>query len=267
VLIDTHCHLDLADFDADRQAVIARALAAGVGTMINPSVDLEGGTAIVQLAEDSPALYAAVGVQPNHAANWDRGMLAQVKTLAQRDKVVSIGEIGLDYYWDKAPKDVQKRAFQDQLELAAEMELPVIVHNREAGDDVMTILLDWHSGLVQTASPLASRPGVLHSFSGDKEMAQKAIAASFFIGLTGPLTFKKAKDLQDLAVDLPLDRILIETDSPYLSPHPERGKRNEPAKVKLVAEKLADLKGITFDEVAAATTANAQRLFCIEGRA
>jgi TatD DNase family protein len=141
------------------------------------------------------------------------------------------------------------------------LELPVIVHNREAGSDLLGILLDWQSRLVSVGSPLAGRPGVLHSFSGDQAMAEAAVASHFYVGLTGPLTFKNAKDLQQLAAGLPLENLLVETDSPYLSPHPQRGQRNEPAKVRLVAEKLAELKGIPFSEVAAATTANAERLF------
>ncbi|MEX1247914.1 MAG: TatD family hydrolase [Anaerolineales bacterium] len=261
ILVDTHCHLDLDAFDPDRRAVIDRALDMGVKTMLNPSVDLESSTTVVSLAAENEPLFAAVGVHPNDSHGWGEGGVARLRELSQDSKVVAIGEIGLDYYWQAAPKDVQQRAFEEQLDLAAELELPVIVHNRAAGPDVMSILLRWQKRLMNSASPLAERPGVLHSFSGDRRMADQALAAHFFIGLTGPLTFKNAKDLQDLAVDLPLDHLLVETDSPYLSPHPQRGQRNEPARVRLVAEKLAALKGLAFEEVAAATTANTQRLF------
>lgn len=260
-LIDTHCHLDFDAFDADRAEVIERAVAAGVKRMLNPSVDLKNSAQVIQLAQQHEEIYAAVGVHPNDSLSWDEKTINELKILANDRKVVAIGEIGLDYYWHKVPKDLQKDAFKAQLEMAAELELPVIVHNREAGPDVLDMLLKWQASLENARSPLAERPGVLHSFSGERQMAEKALAASFFIGLTGPLTFKKASSLQELATDLPLDHLLVETDSPFLTPHPERGTRNEPAKVKLVAEKLAGLKGLSFDEVAAATTANAERLF------
>jgi TatD DNase family protein len=260
-LVDTHCHLDFDAFDADRAEVIARALEADVSIMLNPSVDLENSAIVAQLAEDNAAVFAAVGVHPNDSKGWGADSRERLKGLASNSKTVAIGEIGLDYYWDKAPKDMQQTVFGEQLNLAAELALPVIVHNREAGEDVLRILLDWQASLETEHSPLASRPGVLHSFSGDREMAEKTIAAGFFIGLTGPLTFKKTKDLQDLAKIVPLEKILIETDSPFLTPHPYRGQRNEPAKVRLVAEKLAELKGLPVEDVAAITTANAERLF------
>lgn len=262
-LVDTHCHLDFEAFDADRSDVIQRAIAAGITTMLSPSVDLQNGRTVVKLAEANEPVFAAVGVHPNDSLGWGAESDAGLRRLATYKKVVAIGEIGLDYYWDKAPKDVQKNVLRKQLELAGELELPVIIHNREAGEDVLDMLLAWQAEL---SSPLAEQPGVLHSFSGDRTMAEKAIAANFCIGLTGPLTFKNAKDLQALAADLPLDKVLVETDSPFLTPHPERGQRNEPAKVVRVAEKLAELKGISVDEVALATTANAQRLFRFEGR-
>jgi TatD DNase family protein len=260
-LVDTHCHLDFDSFDADRTDVIARAVAMGVSRMLNPSVDLENSANVIQLAETFGPVNAAVGVHPNDCQEWNSDTVTKLKELAQNRKVVAVGEIGLDYYWKKAPKDLQISVFQAQLELAAELGLPVIVHNREAGEDALDILLKWQASLEEMNSPLASRPGVLHSFSGDRQMADKAVAASFFIGLTGPLTFKNAKSLQEIATGLPLENLLIETDSPFLSPHPERGQRNEPAKVKLVAEKLAELKGLAYTEVETATTFNAERLF------
>jgi TatD DNase family protein len=261
MLIDTHCHLDFDAFDSDRADVISRAGQAGVGIILNPSIDATNSARVVELAEQHQTLYAAIGVHPNSSTGWDAGSELELKKLAANKKVVAIGEIGLDYYRDAAPKEAQHSVFQRQLELAAEMELPVIVHNREASDDVLTMLLDWQAGLVEAASPLAERPGVLHSFSAAAAMAEKAVAAHFFIGFTGPVTFKNALELQAIAAALPLDHVLVETDSPFLSPHPLRGQRNEPARVKLVAEKIAELKGLSFDEVAAATSANAQRLF------
>ncbi len=261
MLIDSHCHLDFESFDKDRPMVLARAEQAGVELILNPSMDVENSARVASLAEGNGPVYAAVGVHPNEASSWEQESKSRLKELTRRTKVVAIGEIGLDYYWDKTPKKLQHRVLTEQLELAAEMELPVIIHNREAGPDVLGLLLDWQAGLVQSGFPLAEQPGVLHSFSAGREIAEQAIAANFYIGFTGPITFKNAKDLQAIAKDLPLDRILVETDSPFLSPHPERGQRNEPAKVKLVAEKLAELKGLLFEEVAITTTANAKRLF------
>lgn len=261
MLIDSHCHLDFPAFNGDRTDVLVRAAQAGVGIILNPSIDTANSAQVVELVEQHEMLYAAIGVHPNSSTSWAAGSEAELKKLAGKKKVVAIGEIGLDYYRDGAPQDQQKQAFGRQLELAAELELPVIVHNREASEDVLSMLLDWQAGLARSASPLADRPGVLHSISGDAAMAEKAIAAHFFIGFTGPLTFKNAPELQAMAAALPLENMLVETDSPFLSPHPLRGRRNEPARVKLVAEKLADLKGLAFDEVAAATSTNAQRLF------
>ncbi len=265
-LIDTHCHLDFDAFDHDRAEVIARAQEAGVEVMLNPSIDLANAQGVVALAQQQAAVYAAVGVHPNSSLLWGEYSAAELRGLAAQPKVQAIGEIGLDYYWDDAPHDVQQKVLQAQLELAAEMELPVIVHNREASEDLLAILLDWQAQLKASSSLLAERPGVLHSFSADQAVADKALAAGYFLGFTGPLTFKKATELQSIARQVPLERILVETDSPYLSPHPQRGQRNEPARVNLVAEKLAELKGLPVEDVAAATTANARYLFGIEAQ-
>lgn len=264
MLVDTHCHLDFEAFADDREEVIAAAQAAGVTAMLNPSVDLQNSAAVAALAASYPGVYAAVGVHPNDSLGWAAESATQLRALAALPKVVAIGEIGLDYYWDKAPKATQHTVLEAQLTLAAELQLPVIIHNREANQDVLTTLLAWQAGLQASASPLADRPGVLHSFSGDRHMAEQALAAGFYIGLTGPLTFKKAEALQALAAELPLDRLLVETDSPFLTPHPLRGQRNQPAQVRLVAEKLAELRGMPYEEVAQATTANAYRLFRFE---
>jgi TatD DNase family protein len=261
VLIDTHCHLDSEVFDTDRDEVLARATEAGVTALLNPGTNLQTSASAVQSAEKYENLFAAVGMHPNDSTQWGAESAGELSELARHPKVVAIGEIGLDYYWDKAPKNIQQQVLQEQLALAAELELPVIVHNREAGADVLKMLMDWQADLVLAGSSLAERPGVLHSFSGDRATAESAVAAHFLIGLTGPLTFKNAKELQEIAADLPLENLLVETDSPYLSPHPQRGQRNEPAKVRLVAEKLAELKDLPFSDVAAASTANARRLF------
>jgi TatD DNase family protein len=185
-------------------------------------------------------------------------MLDAVKSLTGHDKVVAIGEIGLDYYWDKSPKAVQHHALKEQLALAARLELPVIIHNREASDDVMDILADWVATLPDS---LKTRPGVLHSFSAPLAIAERAIELGFYIGFTGPITFKKADDLRSVAARMPLDKILVETDGPFLTPHPYRGKRNQPAYVKYVAQRIAALHQLPDAELFAQTTANAERLF------
>jgi TatD DNase family protein len=257
MLIDTHCHLDFDRFDADRDEVIRRALEAGVARMIVPAIDLENCTAVLRLTEQYESLFAAVGVHPNSTAVLPPNWLETVKAFARRDKVVAIGEIGLDYYWDDAPKEAQHEALRRQLALAAELELPVIIHNREASADVIRLLAE---------SPLAGteRPGVLHSFSADWATAQAALDMGFYLGFTGPVTFKKANDLRDIAAKVPPDKILVETDAPFLTPHPFRGKRNEPGYVRFVAERIAAVRGVDTAVFAAQTTANARRLFGME---
>jgi TatD DNase family protein len=260
-LVDSHCHLDWDSFDGERAAVLERAAAAGVILVLNPGTDLARSRRALELAERFDAVYATVGIHPNDAAEWGAAAADELRDLAAHPKVVAIGEIGLDYYWDKTTPELQAEVFRAQLDLAAELELPVIIHNREAGKDVLDILLEWQQGLAEADSPLVERPGVLHSFSGDAAMAHTAIERGFYIGITGPVTFKNAPELQALVAELPLDHLLIETDSPFLTPHPHRGQRNEPAYVALVAEKIAALKGVAVEAVAAATTANVRDLF------
>lgn len=253
-MIDSHCHLDFERFDADRAAVIERALAAGVEQIVVPAVNLENCTAVLKLAEQYAGVWAAVGVHPNSTAAWQADWIDSMRDFAQHKKVVAIGEIGLDYYWDKAPHDVQQRAFAAQLELAAEMDLPVIIHNRESSDDVIKLL---------AASSLngQEQPGVLHSFSADWATAVAALDMGFYLGFTGPVTFKKADDLRRIATQTPLDRILVETDAPFLAPQQRRGKRNEPAYVVYVAERIAALHGLETAVFAQQATINTKTLF------
>ena len=270
MLIDTHAHLDLPQFDADRAAVVERAQAAGVGIIVNAGADIESSRRAVALAEQYPGVYAAVGVHPHDAKTLDGDALAALRELARQPKVVAVGEIGLDFYrnlrstasFAVSPQDVQRRAFQAQLAWAARLGKPVIVHDREAHAEVLKALTSWAAGLAR--SPLAGRVGVLHSFSGDLLMAKRAIDLGFYISISGPVTYQNARRLAEIVQALPLNRLLIETDCPYLTPHPHRGKRNEPAYVRLVAEKVAEIKGLGLDEVAAMTTANARRLFELE---
>lgn len=261
MLTDTHCHLDIEHFDSDRAEVMARAWETGVERILIPALDVDSCHRVLALAETDPRLFAALGVHPNSAKTWDDTTLDSLRALAAHPKVVAIGEIGLDYYWDFAPKEIQHPVLHAQLALAAELNLPVVIHNRDSTEDVLAILLDWQAGLAAANHPLAERPGVLHSYSGDAEAAQKALAAHFLLGVTGPVTFKNAPALQALVTALPLSKLLIETDAPYLTPHPHRGKRNEPGYVKWVAEKIAALKGVAYEVVIQQTGENAARLF------
>jgi TatD DNase family protein len=258
MLIDTHCHLNFDAYDADREAVIQRAADVGVTRMIIPSVDLVTADEGIALAEQHAGVYAAAGIHPNSTTAFTDGDLDRIAAQAAQPKVVAIGEIGLDYHWDDSPKPTQQRAFEAQLALAAKLELPVIIHNRDASEDVLRILEAWTPTLPPS---LQVRPGVLHSFSAPAAIAERALAIGFYLGFTGPVTFKKADELRRIAAAAPPDRILVETDAPYLTPAPHRGKRNEPAYVALIAERIAALKQLPFAEFAALTTANAERLF------
>lgn len=261
MLTDTHCHLDYEWFDVDREDVIRRALDAGLGRLLIPALDLESAHAALELAERYEPVYAAVGLHPNSATAWTEAYPEHLRELAGHPKILAIGEIGLDYYRDRAPQDLQHRVLRAQLDLAAELELPVVIHNREAGEDVIAELSGWQRELEDAGSPLAARPGVLHSFLDSRDVALSALEAGFFIGITGPVTFKNAPGLQALVAELPLERLLIETDAPFLAPHPHRGKRNEPARVRLVAEKIAELKDLPVDKVVEATWENSVTLF------
>jgi TatD DNase family protein len=252
-MIDSHCHLDFPHFDNDRDHVLARAAQAGVTTILNPGTDLTSSRRAVALAERYDSVYAAVGIHPHDASTLDKQTLAELRYLAVHPKVVAIGEIGLDYYRDLSPREQQRSAFTAQLALADELELPVIVHQRESGMDVMAALREWG---------VDDHPGcVLHAFSGDRAMADEAVSLGFFIGLAGPLTFQNARRLPEIVLDLPLGVLVIETDAPYLAPHPFRGKRNEPAYAVLVAERLAELRHLPLDQLAEQVTDNTRNLF------
>jgi TatD DNase family protein len=265
-LVDSHCHLDAPRFDADRDAVIARMAESGVRYAINPGVDLASSRAAVALAlRQHGCIYAAVGIHPHDAKTLDADALEELKRLARLPKVVAIGEIGLDYYRDLSPREAQRRAFEAQLELAAELGLPVIVHDRDAHDDVLGILSNWRESLRSPRSTLHGHPGVLHSFSGDMAMAEQAVALGFFVGVSGPVTYKNADRLRQVVRAAPLERLLVETDAPYLTPQPHRGQRNEPAYVRMVAQAVADVRGLTLEQVATQTMANAGVLFGLAG--
>jgi len=258
MLVDTHAHLDFPDFDDDRDAVIERALAEGVGAIITVGTDLDASRKAVAIAEQYPAVFASVGLHPNESASHPADADACLRALAARTSVVAIGETGLDYYRDRAPRDAQRGAFVRQIDLAIDLDLPVIVHSRESIDDCIDILRAY-------ASPPT---GVFHCFSGDEKAAKDALDLGFSISFAGPVSFPKAPELREVARTVPLDRMLVETDCPFLAPQPVRGRRNEPAFARHTAEALADVLGLPLTELAVRTTENACALFAldVEGR-
>ncbi len=255
-LIDTHAHLHMAQFDHDRDIVLQRAAEAGVMRIVEIGYDLPSSRAALALAEQYAHIYAVVGIQPNHAHEAPAGWLDEVHTLALHPKAVAIGEIGLDYYRDYAPRATQEYFFRAQLDLASELHMPVVIHSREAHADTLRMLCATSPGQL----------GILHSFSGNWEYAAACIDAGFLLSFSGPVTFAKASDLHDVARRTPLDYMLIETDSPYLSPHPQRGRRNEPANVRLVAERIAALRDIPLINLTDAVWSNATRIFALDDK-
>jgi TatD DNase family protein len=250
MLIDTHCHLDDEQFADDLDAVIARAADAGVGAIVTAGADVASSRAAIALAEKYDRVYAVVGIHPHHVQGFDRNGLEAIRALASQRRVVGIGEIGLDFHYaDGAPREAQVRAFIAQLDLAAELGKPVVIHDRDAHAELMQIL-ERRNG---------NPRGVLHCFSGDLDMARRAIDLGFYISFAGNVTFGNAQSLQNIARALPPECIVIETDSPYLSP--QRGRRNEPANVGQVAAKIATLKNIAASAAEQVTTRNSQMLF------
>ncbi|MDI6906868.1 MAG: TatD family hydrolase [Thermoanaerobacterales bacterium] len=250
MLTDTHAHLDDKKFAPDLHEVVRRAQEAGVTTILTVASGLSSASASVALAERFPFIWAAVGVHPHEAAAAPKDYLSRVADLARHPKVVAVGEIGLDYHYDFSPRPVQREVFQAQMELAHELGRPVIVHSREAGEDTLAILREAGHGR-----------GVMHCFSGDRAMAGECLDLGYHISFAGVITFPRSEALRQVAASVPLDRLLVETDCPYLAPVPKRGRRNEPAFVVYTARAVAELRGMTLDELAARTTANARALF------
>ena len=253
MFIDTHCHLEMYAFDKDRDEVMKRAADSDITYIINAGSDIEGNVKGLQLSGKNPNIYSAVGIHPHDAKALDESLYKELKKWIKQPKVVAVGEIGLDYYYLHSPKGVQIEAFRKQIALAKDKGLPIIVHSREAKNDTLQVLRE----------EIVDTPGVLHCFSGDKEMAKKAMELGFYISIAGTVTFKNAGELRETTKYIPDEFLLIETDAPYLSPVPVRGKRNEPAFLKHTARAVAKIRGIRISDLARITTLNAKKLFRI----
>ncbi|MBN8204111.1 MULTISPECIES: TatD family hydrolase [Bacillaceae] len=254
MFFDTHAHLNAEQYNEDLQEVIDRALDEGISNIVVVGFDRPTIEKAMELTEKYDFIYASVGWHPVDAIDMTEDDLQWIEELSSHPKVVALGEMGLDYYWDKSPKDIQQEVFRKQIRLAKKVKLPIVIHNRDATADIVEILKEEGAGEVG---------GIMHCFSGSPEIAKECVDMNFFISLGGPVTFKNAKKPKEVADVIPLEKLLIETDCPYLTPHPFRGKRNEPSYVKLVAEQIAEIKGLSVEEVAQATTENAKKLFGI----
>lgn len=254
MIFDTHAHYDDEQFDADREALLSGMKAGGVGMIVDAAATVASWDKILELTEKYPFLYGSVGVHPDEVGDLNEENFARMSELADRKKIVAIGEIGLDYYWDKEPEvqNAQRYWFRRQLELARETNLPVIIHSRDAAADTMEVMKAVHAEEI---------PGVIHCYSYSREMAQEFIKMGYYIGVGGVVTFKNAKKLKETVEAIPLERILLETDCPYMTPEPHRGTRNDSSNIPFVIAKIAELKGITAEEVERVTEENAVRLF------
>ena len=254
-MIDSHAHLDEERFDEDRDELIKSLKENAISYVINPSSDMETSRRVVELSNKYDNIFAAVGIHPHDAEGFKEEDLDELRQLSKDERVVAIGEIGLDYYYDNSPRDIQKEVFRKQLELSHELDLPVIIHTRDAMGDTYDILKEFE-GRVR---------GVMHCYTGSVEMAEKFMKLGFYISIAGPVTFKNAVNVREMAKQIPLERLLIETDSPYLAPVPNRGKRNDPTNVRYVADMLANLKEIQIDKIIEHSRENTVELFSLKG--
>ena len=253
MLFDTHAHLDDRAFDEDRAELLANLPGQGLALVMNPGCSLESSRNVVKIAAEHDYIYAAVGSHPDVADEVNEAVIAEYRTLCKLNpKVKAIGEIGLDYHYEDIPRDIQLKAFRMQMELARELGLPVIVHEREAHEDGMAVVREF-----------SDVTGVFHCYSGSAEMARQLVDKGWYIGFTGVLTFKNARKAVEVAVSIPLERIVLETDCPYMAPEPFRGKRNDPGKLYRMAEKLAEIRGLSVEEIHEITTKNGKRLYRI----
>ena len=253
MLFDTHAHLNDPAFDPDREELMAGLADKGIGLVMNAGCSLESSRDIIKMAERYPWLYASVGSHPDSADEVNEEVIEQYRKLCSHEKVKAIGEIGLDYYYEDIPREIQKKAFRMQMALANELDMPVIIHEREAHDDGMRIVKEF-----------PKVKGVFHCYSGSAEMARQLVNMGWYIGFTGVLTFKNARKAVETAAAIPLDRIVLETDCPFMAPEPFRGKRNDPGYLPKMAEKLAEIRGISVEEAVQITTENAKRLYRIQ---
>ena len=251
MIFETHAHYDDEQFDEDRRELLESMAAGGVGTIVNVSATYESCQKVVDMVQEYPFMYAAVGVHPDNVGSLNEETFADMKKLFQKDKVVAVGEIGLDYYWDNESHELQKEWFIRQLDLARELDLPVLIHSRDAAADTMEIMKEHAQGL----------DGVIHCYSYSKEMAKEYVKMGFYIGVGGVVTFKNGRRLKETVEEIPLESILLETDCPYLAPEPYRGKRNNSMYIKYVAKEIARLKGTTYEEVVAQTEENARKMY------
>ena len=252
MIIESHAHYDDEAFDGDREELLHSLSAQGVGTVINVAASVDGIESTVRLAEEYPFVYAAVGVHPDEVGEMDQGTLERMRRLAREDKVVAIGEIGLDYYWDKEKHELQKEWFRRQLDVARQEKLPFIIHSREAAADTLQVAREERVGEIG---------GVVHCFSYGVELAREYLNMGLYLGIGGVVTFKNARKLKEVAEYAPLSALLLETDSPYLAPVPHRGKRNDSGNLPLVAQAIGEIKGISPEEVIRVTEENGRRLF------
>jgi TatD DNase family protein len=253
MLVDSHCHLDFEDFSGDLDAIVARAQAAGIGRMVSISTRVKRRAGLVAITDRFPGVYCSIGTHPQHAHEELDLTIADLVGMTRHPKTVAIGEAGLDHHYDLSPRDAQERGFRNHIAAARETGLPLVIHSREADADMAAIL--------EEETGKGAFPAVLHCFTGGRDLAQRAVALGLFVSFTGILTFKKSDELRAIAAELPADRILVETDAPYLAPGRHRGKRNEPAYVVETAKVLAQTRNVTFDEIARQTTENFFRLF------
>ena len=256
MLFDSHAHLDVPHFDEDRKELFKKIEESNVSYVVNPGVDLESSRDAIKLAHEYPWIYAAVGFYPQETRYMDDDMLVLIENLAKKDKVVAIGEIGLDYYWDRTPHDVQQYWFRKQLQLSIKLNLPVVIHDREAHGDIMQIL--YEEKVFENTKVL------MHCYSGSASMAKELLKHGCYFSIAGPVTYGNNRKAKAVIEAIPLDHMCIETDSPYLTPVPFRGKRNDPTLVEHTARKIAELKGVTFEEVAEATCNTAKHIFGIK---
>ncbi len=253
MIFETHAHYDAEQFDEDRDELLENLPSLGVEVVVNIGASLDGCKASIELAEKYPHVYAAVGVHPDEVGELNEEIFEWLKQQYRNDKVVAVGEIGLDYYWDNESHDVQKKWFIEQLKLAKECELPVVIHSREATEDTLEIMKEYGREL----------GGVIHCFSGSVEVAREYVKMGYYLGIGGVVTFKNSRKLKEVVIDTPLEFLVLETDCPYLAPTPNRGKRNDSTQLTYVAQEIAQLKGITYEEVIEATRNNGRKLYGI----